>query len=158
MMDEENEKILLCPICLEILTTNIYFTSDGYLYDKNCFINLNFRSPISRQDFSYYRTVDKVVNGKVNFEKKIKNNFKTRVYDLDGFNQDGFNRKGFNRNGFNINGIDEHCFNRIKELACEEKVKQAIRENPWNIYYASEVFRNEYEIMKECVELDTNTY
>ena len=68
MMDEENEKIPLCPI-LETLTTNLYFTSDGYLYDKNCFSKLNFKSPVSRQDFSYYLPVNKVVNGKVYFEK-----------------------------------------------------------------------------------------
>ena len=98
-----------------------------------------------------------MINGKVYFEKKIENNFKT-IYDLDGFNQDGFNKKGFDRDGFIINGIDENGFNRSKELACEKKVKQAIRENPWNIYYASKVFRNEYEIMKECVEADPNTF
>ena len=75
-------------------------------------------------------------------------NFKTIIYVLNGFNQDGFNIKGFDRSGFNINGIDENGFNRNKELACEEKVKQAIRENPWKISYVSEVFRNKYEIMK----------
>ena len=57
----------------------------------------------------------------VYFEKK--NNFRTIIYDLDGFNQDGFNRKAFDRNGFNINGIDENGFNRNKELVCEEKIK-----------------------------------
>ena len=57
-----------------------------------------------------------------------------------------------------MNGIDENGFNRNKELACEEKVKEAIRKNPWNIYYASEVFRIKYEIMKECVEADPKTY
>ena len=62
-----------------------------------------------------------MVNG--NFlKKKFKNNFRTIIYDLDGFNKDGFNRKGFDRNGFNIYGIDEHGFNRNRELACEEKV------------------------------------
>ena len=99
-----------------------------------------------------------MVNGEVYFEKIFKNNFKTLIYDLDGFNQDGFKRKGFDRDGFNINGIDKNGFNRNKDLACEEKVKQAIRGNPWNIYYVSEVFRNKYEIMKECVESDPNTY
>ena len=44
------------------------------------------------------------------------------------------------------------------ELVCEEKIKQAIRENPWNICYVSQVIRNKYEIMKECVESDPNTY
>ena len=90
-------------------------------------------------------------------KKKIENNFKT-IYDLDGFNQDGFHRKRFDRDGFNINGIDENGFNRSKELACEKKVKQAIRENRWNIYYANELFRNEYEIMKECVEAEPNKF
>ena len=74
--------------------------------------------------------------------KKSKNNFKTLIFDLDGFNKGGFNRKGFNGDGFNINGFDENGFKRNKELACEEKTKQAIRENPWSIYYASDVFRN----------------
>ena len=55
--------------------------------------------------------------GKVYFEKYFKNNFRTSISDLDGFNQDGFNRKGFDRNG-----IDEHGFSRNKELACEEKL------------------------------------
>ena len=62
------------------------------------------------------------------------------------------------RNGFNINGIDEHSFNRNKELACEEKVKLSITINLRNIYYVSEVIRNKYEIMKECVESDPHTY
>ena len=92
------------------------------------------------------------------FEKKPKTKSKTIIYDLDGFNQDGYARKGFDKNGFNINGIGEHGFKRNKEIACEEKVKQAIRGTPRNIYYASEVFRNKHEIMKECVESDPNTY
>ena len=36
-MEEGNEKIAICPICLEILTTIFYFAPDGYLYDQNCF-------------------------------------------------------------------------------------------------------------------------
>ena len=89
-----------------------------------------------------------MVNGKVCFEKIIKNNFKIINYNLDEFIQDGFNRKGFDRNGLKRN----------KELVCEEKIKQVVIENPWKIYYVGEVFRNEYEIMKECVESDPNTY
>ena len=89
-----------------------------------------------------------MVKSKVHFETKIKYNFKIIIYDLDGFNRYGFNRKRFDRNRYNINGIDNHGFNRNKEIACEEKVKQSIRENPWNIYYVSEVFRNKNEIMK----------
>ena len=46
----------------------------------------------------------------------------------------------------------------VDKIACEEKVKQAISENPWNIYYVSEVFRNKYEIIKEGVESDPNTF
>ena len=111
MIEEENKKIVICPICLETLTISFYFASDGYLYDKNCLIKLIFKSPISRQGFSYYIPVNKVVVGKVYFDKKFKNNFKTIIYDLDGFNQDAFNRKGFDRNGFNIDGLDEHGFN-----------------------------------------------
>ena len=57
-------------------------------------------------------------------------------------------------------GIDENGFNRNKELACEEgEVKQSIRENPWNVLYASGEFRyNKYEIMKEFVESDPSIY
>ena len=99
-----------------------------------------------------------MVNHKVYFRKKFKNNFKTIIYDLDGFNQDGYDRKAFDRNGFNVNGIDENGFNRTKDLACEEEVKQSIRENPWNIYHASCEFRYKNEIMKEFVEPDPNTY
>ena len=53
MANEENEKIPLCPVCLETLTTKIDFASDGYLYDENCFSKLDFENPISRQDFLY---------------------------------------------------------------------------------------------------------
>ena len=67
-------------------------------------------------------------------EKFLKKNFKTILYDLDGFiNQDRLNRKGFDRNGFSINRIDENGFVRKKELVCKGKIKQAIRENIWNI-------------------------
>ena len=64
MIEEENEKITFCPICLENLTTFQYFASDGYLYHKNCFTKLDFKSPLSRQDFSYYLPVNKVINDK----------------------------------------------------------------------------------------------
>ena len=36
MIDEDNKKNPLCPVCLEILMTNLYFVSDGHLYHKNC--------------------------------------------------------------------------------------------------------------------------
>ena len=63
MIEEENEKIPLCPVCLETLITNLIFASDNHLYHKICFSKLNLKSPISRKDFSYYLTVNKVVKG-----------------------------------------------------------------------------------------------
>ena len=51
MIEEEKEKIALCPVCLETLTTNLYFASDGYFYGKNLFNRLNFKSPISSKMF-----------------------------------------------------------------------------------------------------------
>ena len=65
MIEEEIEKIPLCPVCFETLTMNLYFASDSHLYHKNCFNKLNFKSPISRKDFSYYLPVNEVVNVKV---------------------------------------------------------------------------------------------
>ena len=58
MIEEKNEKIPLCPVCLETLTNNSYFASDEHLYHKNCFSKLSFKSPISRQDFSFYLQSD----------------------------------------------------------------------------------------------------
>ena len=52
MTEKEDKKIAVCPVCLDTLTTNSYFTSDGYLYHKNCFSNIKFKSPITRHDFS----------------------------------------------------------------------------------------------------------
>ena len=70
MIQEEIEKIAICTVCLESLTTDLYFTSDDCLYHRKCFSKINFKSPISRQDFSYYLLVNKLVNEKVYFEKK----------------------------------------------------------------------------------------
>ena len=69
MIEEENEKIPLCPICLETMTSDLYFASDNHLYHQICFSKLNFKSPISRQHFSYYLPVNKLVNGKVFLKK-----------------------------------------------------------------------------------------
>ena len=136
MIQEESEKIAFCAVCLESLTTDLYFTSDDYLYHKKCFNKSNFKSAISRNDFLYYFRVNKVVNDKVYFEKNIKNIFRIN-YDLDGFDEHGFNRKWFDRNGFISKGIDEYGYDRIKELACKEKHKQAIIEAPNNYQYAN---------------------
>ena len=64
-MEEEKERIPLCPICLEILTTSLYFTSDNHLYRGNCFDKLNVQSRISKQDFRLYLPVNELVIGKV---------------------------------------------------------------------------------------------
>ena len=69
-------------------------------------------------------------------KKYIRKNFRI-IYDLDGLDQDGFNRKGFDRNGINRKGIDKYGFDRIKEVACKEKLKQAIRGNPNTYQYAT---------------------
>ena len=70
MIEEKNENISFCPICLETLTTNFYFTSDNHLYHRKLLDKLGFKSQICRKGFSYYLPVNKVVNGKVCFEKK----------------------------------------------------------------------------------------
>ena len=93
---------------------------------------IDFKSPMSRQDFSSYLPVNKLVNVKVDFEKNIKINF-GKNDELDGFDQDRFNRKDFDKNGFERKRIDEYGCDRNKELACKKKLEQAIRENP-NIY------------------------
>ena len=100
MIQEEIEKIAICPVCLESLTTDLYFTSDDYLYHKKCFSKLNYKSPITKQEFSYYLPVNKLVDDKVDFGKNVRNNFKL-IDNLDGFDEDRFNEEGFDRNGFN---------------------------------------------------------
>ena len=73
MIQEEIEKIAICPVCLKSLTTDLYFTSDEYLYHEKCFSKQNFKNPITRQDFSYYPLVNKLVNNDVvYFEKTFK--------------------------------------------------------------------------------------
>ena len=57
MIKEENEEIAICPICSETLTINLYFACDGYFYDQNCISELNYKSPKSIEDFSYYLLV-----------------------------------------------------------------------------------------------------
>ena len=37
MINEETEKIAICPVCLKNLITDLYFFSDDYLYHKKCF-------------------------------------------------------------------------------------------------------------------------
>ena len=61
------------------MKTDLYFTSDGYLYHKISYHKLNFKSPLSRQDFSQYFPVNKVVNGKVYSEKKLKMNLQVLI-------------------------------------------------------------------------------
>ena len=124
-------------MCLESLTTDLYFSSDDYLYHKKYFSKLSYNSPITRQDLSYYLPLNKLVSDKVYFEKRnIKNKFRI-IYNLDGFDEDGFNKERFDRDGFNRKGVDEYGYNSNKELACKEKIKQAKRENPNTYQYAT---------------------
>ena len=124
MIQDEIKKIAICPVCLKSLTTDLYFTPDDYLNHKKCFSKLNFKSPITRQDFSYYRPVNKLVNNdKVHFEKNIKNNFRI-IYNLDGFDENGFNREGIGRNGFNRKRVDEYGYNSTNELACKKNLNK----------------------------------
>ena len=69
MIEQESEKIAICPICLESLMTNLFFASDNHLYHNDCFSKINFKTPIARQDLLKYLSVNKVVNGKAYFEK-----------------------------------------------------------------------------------------
>ena len=36
------KKKAICPVCLEKITTDLYFTSDDYLYHGNCFNKIDF--------------------------------------------------------------------------------------------------------------------
>ena len=136
MIEEENEKIAICPVCLDSLTTDLYFISDDCLYHKKSFSKSNFESPISKQDFLYYFPVNKLINDKIHFEKEIKNNFEI-IYGSDGYDQDGFNRKGFDRNGFDRKGIDKYGYNINKELASQVYLKKIIGERPNTYHYAT---------------------
>ena len=94
-------------MCSESSTTDLDFTSDDYLYHKKSFSNLNYKSPFTRQDFSYYQPANKLVNDKVYFERNLENKFRI-LYNLDGFDEDGFNKEELDKNGFNRKGIDEY--------------------------------------------------
>ena len=85
---------------------------------------LSYNSPITRQDFSYYLPLNKLVNDKVYFEKRnIKNRFRI-IYNLDGFDDDGINKERFDRDGFNRKGVDEYGYNSNKELACKKNLNK----------------------------------
>ena len=107
-------------MCLESLTSDLYFTFDDYLYHKKCCSKLNYKNPITRQNFSYYLPVNKLVNDKVYFEINKKNKFRI-IYILDGFDEDGFNKEEFDRNGVNRREVAEYGYNSNKELACAKK-------------------------------------
>ena len=109
MIQEQTEENAICPVCLEGSTTGLYFTSDDYLYHKKCFSELNFKSRITRQNFSYYLPENKLVNDKVYFEKNIQTNLGI-IYSLEGFDENGFNKEGFDRNGFISKGVDEYGY------------------------------------------------
>ena len=76
----------------------------------------------------YYFPVKKLNIHNLYFEKEFKNNFGI-IHDSVGYDQDGFNRKGFDRIGFDGKGNDKYGYNRNKELASHEHLKQALIEN-----------------------------
>ena len=71
MINEENEKMAIFPVCLECLTTDLCFTSDDYLYHQKCFQKLILEIPISRQDFLYCFPVNKLIYGQIYFGKNL---------------------------------------------------------------------------------------
>ena len=116
----------------------------------------------------------KRINGNiVRFEKQCKykilitkydsHGFDSDGFDINGFDENGFNKLGFNKEGFDKNGFDENGFNKIgfnreKVLVDIDKTRKATKEDCWNIFYAIESVRDNYELIKECVENEPNTY
>ena len=109
----------------------------------------------------------------VRLEKESRNATSIIKYDSRGFDQDGFdikgfhengfiklgfNKEGFNKKGFDKIGFDKIWFNRGKVLVDVDKTKLAIEEDPWNVFYAVESVRDNYDLIKKCVEMETNTY
>ena len=92
------------------------------------------------------------------YEGEVRNTFKELFYDSDGFDEDGFNCEGFDEDGFNRSSYNRDNFNRHKEIIDEiVKVKESIRKNPWNIYYALNKYNDNINIMKLSVSLKLNT-
>ena len=166
-------KTAICPVCLENLNADVIFCSDGYLYDQKCFDGLNLISPITREKITYYIPFERIDDNIVRFEKESRNNISLIIYnsqgfnqygfDIEGFDKNGFNKLGFNKEGFDKNGFDKFGFNKIgfnreKVLVDVDKAKKAIKEDPWNIFYAAESVRDNYELIKEYVENEPNTY
>ena len=50
------------------------------------------------------------------------------------------------KNGFNRKGVDEYGYNSNKELACKEKLKQTIRENPNTYHYATSRLKHKVDL------------
>ena len=77
---------------------------------------------------------------------------KETLYDMIGSYQGGFNKDGFDFHGFDKYGFIMRGFNRNKQLVDnEEKVKQAIKINPWNVLYAKDKNSDSDELKKEFV-------
>ena len=47
-------KFTICPVCFDHLNTDVYFCSDGYLYDQKSFQKLELRSTLTREQFLYW--------------------------------------------------------------------------------------------------------
>ena len=117
--------------------------------------------------------MERIDDNIVRFEKESRNNTSIIIYnssgynqygfDIEGFDKNGFNKLGFNKEGFDKDGFDKEGFNKIgfnreKVLVNVDKAKIAIKKDPWNIYYATEKVRDNYELIKECVEMEPNTF
>ena len=147
-----------CPICLQILKFDVLYCSDGYLYDRKCFDELDFKSPISREKFTFWLPLEIINDNIVRFKKQSRNNTYLSVYNSSGYDQYGFDIEGFDINGFDKLGFNKDGFNKDKVLIDVDKAKKAISKNPWNIYYANEIVRDNYELIKECIEMEPDTY
>ena len=65
--------------------------------------------------------------------------------------------KEFDRSEFDKNGFNEEGFNKTKEQININEAKIAISKNPWNIFHANEELKNNYELIRKCVEIEANT-
>ena len=115
-------------------------------------------SPITREKITYHIPLEKIENNTIKLEKECRNNTSLITYDSQGYNQYGFDIKGFDKDGFDKFGFDKDGFNRDKVLVDIDKTKKAINVSYWNIYYAVESIKDNYDLIKECIENEPNTY
>ena len=91
--------IVTCPVCLETLNDDVFYCSDGYLYDRKCFDGIDFfKSPITREKITYWLPLERIDDNIVRFEKESRNKISIIKYDSRGFDQYGFDIEGFDEN------------------------------------------------------------